>query len=90
MEGLKQRVVALEEQNVELVEKVEFLTNFVSGQMVKAILKQAGKIEKDPTDIKMLDVEEALNFSQMLNLTPELEERVAVIADWYKAQKETV
>lgn len=90
MNGLKKRVLELEENEKLLNKKVSFLTDFVSGQMVKAIVKQAGKIRKDPTDIKMIDVEEALRFSKLLELTDELKEDVAVIFEWYKEQKENV
>lgn len=70
-----------------MIERVEKLEKYVLEQKLKSVKKQYDKIVKDPSDIKMVDVEEVLEYKNDLILTPELESMYEVIEKWYSENK---
>ena len=68
------------------------LKKYIYGDIEKLIVKNASKIQKDPEDVKIEDVETALNWWPMLKESniinkQTLEQQIRVLEDWYRQNK---
>ena len=72
----------------EYVRKVDFLWEKAQNDMIANLLKQKGKIEKDPTDVKFSDVEKAVSeYENIENKTEEIISAYDVVLVYYNENK---
>jgi hypothetical protein len=71
-----------------VIEEIAPVNQYIYNDISKLIDKNVSKIQKDPGDVKIADIETALNYwpmlknSDMVNL-PVLEAKIRILRKWY-------
>lgn len=65
--------------------EVEPINSYIEASMVKNIIKQADKVKKDPSDIKLADVEQAIrDWKYIETKTVFIQDKYDIVYEWYK------
>lgn len=65
------------------------INNYIYDDIEKLIIKNAGKVEKNPSDLHIEDIESCLNYWPMLKNANRInsavvEQKVEILKEWYR------